>query len=190
MRNNKNWQTQCLVCAAPVINCGSGRPKGFCSDACKVIRRKETQRRYQHKNSDIRKAKRIAARGRTIPARTPSKMAQNRLRQRNMVAAEKMNRGKCAYHLRYFGSELYVTHDLMHIFEFDHVDRAQKRQSSAKRGGGVSRLIGRTTDGELIAEMEKCQLVCCNCHRLKTIQERDFSNIQIVESNQIELELK
>ena len=189
MRKNKNWQTSCLVCAAPVVNCGSGRPKGFCSDTCKVTRRKERQSRYQSRKRAKRKADRLAKRGRHIALRAPSKMAQDMSRQRNIIAAEKLKRAKCAYHLHYFGADLYVTQDLLQIFEFDHVDRTQKHQPRKKRGGGVARMVARVSDTELIEEMQKCELVCCNCHRLKTIQEKDYSNGPVTESHQIQLEL-
>jgi hypothetical protein len=177
------WQTTCLVCHALITNYGSGKPKTLCSIQCKKARNRETQKLHYH--NVIKPARKLKPR--KIHARGPTKLTQDTARHRSIMAAEKLKRGKCAYHLRYFGSELFVTHDLMHVFEFDHIDRELKTHSKEKRGGGVSRLIARVTDSELIAEMDKCELVCCNCHRLKTIHNRDWAKTR----NQIdELQLQ
>jgi hypothetical protein len=181
------WQSSCVVCAAPITNYGSGKPKTLCSTACKKARHRQTSKlRYETVIKPARQAT-----PKVIPVRAPSKQLQTTLRQKNIVAAEKLRRGKCAYHLHYFGSDLYVSHDLMQAFEFDHIDRIDKHQPSKKRGGGVARMVGRVTDEQLIAEMSKCELVCCNCHRLKTIASRDWSaNKNSVEQSQLELQLK
>jgi hypothetical protein len=159
-RGGKAWHTQCMVCGVTITNYGSGSPKTLCSRQCRLARMREISKgRY------VKKPKRV---------KTIDKREQTIARHKNIVAAEKQRRGKCAYHLHNFGSELLVTHDLLAVFEFDHVDPARKHQPSKKRGGGVARMIGRVTDEQLIAEMAKCELTCCNCHRLKTIANRDW----------------
>jgi hypothetical protein len=179
------WQSTCLVCHASITNHGSGRAKTLCSVECKKTRQREISRlRYQNVIRPAQLLKR-----KKIPARAPSKQSQDIARQRNMMAAEKLKRGKCAYHLHYFGSDLYVTQDLMHIFEFDHIDPNAKHQPNKKRGGGVARMIGRVNDIDLIAEMQKCELVCCNCHRLKTIENRDWS-VKRNEVQEVQLQIQ
>lgn len=49
--------------------------------------------------------------------------------------------------------------------EFDHRDPASKRSA-------VSRLIGRTSTVRLLDEVAKCDIVCANCHRLRTFLRR------------------
>jgi hypothetical protein len=38
---------------------------------------------------------------------------------------------------------------------------------------GVPALIGRAGDGRILAEVAKCDIVCANCHRTRTIRHRD-----------------
>ena len=122
-------------------------------------------------------------------AKQDLKQERTKARHSNIIAAEKQARGKCAYHLEYFGSDLLVTHDLAAIFEFDHIDRAAKL---VKVKGGVSSLRGKVSDELLIQEMAKCELVCANCHRLKTIQNKDWVKLQqrVTQEKQLQLQLK
>jgi len=49
--------------------------------------------------------------------------------------------------------------------DWDHV-RGQKV-------AGISALIARTRPWEeVLAEMEKCEVVCANCHRIRTVERR------------------
>lgn len=50
------------------------------------------------------------------------------------------------------------------LLEFDHRDRSTK-------SGNVGDLVGRGTRKELIAELEKCDVRCVRCHRIKTAKE-------------------
>ena len=181
------WQSNCQVCHASITNYGSGKPKTLCSVECKKARHRETSRIYYY---NVKKPA-IQVQPRKIPARAPTKKAQDTARQRNIVATEKLKRGKCAYHLHYFQSELFVTHELMHVFEFDHIDRELKTRPTQKRCGGVARMIARVSDVDLIAEMNKCELVCCNCHRLKTINNRDWAHQKRqIEQAQLQIQLQ
>jgi len=49
--------------------------------------------------------------------------------------------------------------------DFDHRDPAMKVAP-------VSRLVGRATHAQILAEAAKCDIVCANCHRLRTYVER------------------
>ena len=45
--------------------------------------------------------------------------------------------------------------------DFDHRDPATKRH-------GVTRMVGRATTETILGEVAKCDIVCANCHRLRT----------------------
>jgi hypothetical protein len=49
--------------------------------------------------------------------------------------------------------------------DFDHRDPATKRQA-------VTRMIGRSGTERILAEASKCDIVCANCHRLRTFVRR------------------
>lgn len=49
--------------------------------------------------------------------------------------------------------------------DFDHRDAAMKTSS-------VTRMVGRASTSEILAEAEKCDIVCANCHRLRTYSRR------------------
>lgn len=51
-----------------------------------------------------------------------------------------------------------------YVMDFDHV-RGEKR-------GDVAHLTGRVSRGSLQEEIEKCDLVCANCHRERTFRRR------------------
>ena len=52
------------------------------------------------------------------------------------------------------------------VLEFDHLDPTEKEYTIAQLVGGGMGLI------KLQKEMAKCQVLCSNCHRKKTIQDR------------------
>jgi hypothetical protein len=49
--------------------------------------------------------------------------------------------------------------------DFDHRDPAEKRYT-------VTRMIGRAGTARILAEVAKCDIVCANCHRLRTFDRR------------------
>jgi len=53
-----------------------------------------------------------------------------------------------------------------YAMEFDHRDPATKRKA-------VTRLIGRTSTERLLEEVAKCDIVCANCHRMRTYRRRE-----------------
>lgn len=48
-----------------------------------------------------------------------------------------------------------------YVMDFDHLDAFEKHSD-------VSRLSGRVSDIKLLQEIAKCELVCANCHRIRT----------------------
>nr|QBK91819.1 MAG: hypothetical protein LCPAC304_01570 [Pithovirus LCPAC304] len=55
-----------------------------------------------------------------------------------------------------------VTQSTHYCFDFDHIDRTTKTES-------VSRMLNRRRPLSIIqAEIDKCRLLCCKCHRLHT----------------------
>ena len=53
------------------------------------------------------------------------------------------------------------------LLEFDHIDPSTKV-------GNISRLVYRLSSAELDKEIAKCQILCANCHRLKTAKEQGW----------------
>jgi hypothetical protein len=49
--------------------------------------------------------------------------------------------------------------------DFDHRD-------PAKKASRVTSLVGRAGIQRILAEVEKCDIVCANCHRLRTFERR------------------
>ena len=95
----------------------------------------------------------------------------NILINKQWVRDEMFTRGKCAYHMQYFGIDLPVHVDYIEVFEFDHVNRALKRG----REFMVSRLISRAPLSVVQREVELCELVCSNCHQIKTRRNKDWT---------------
>lgn len=55
--------------------------------------------------------------------------------------------------------------------DFDHRDPTTKRTA-------VTRLIGRTGTARLLDEVAKCDIVCANCHRLRTYRRREADSVR------------
>jgi hypothetical protein len=49
--------------------------------------------------------------------------------------------------------------------EFDHRDASAKTQ-------GVTRMVGRASLQRIMDEVAKCDVVCANCHRMRTFRRR------------------
>jgi len=91
-----------------------------------------------------------------------------------LVNAQKLKVGKCALHPLYHAGEEYLcTQDRLRAFCWDHIDRTKKFAS-------ISRLIGSSTQEELLTEIGKCWLVCANCHQMKTYENKDWLQIVTV----------
>jgi hypothetical protein len=74
---------------------------------------------------------------------------------RIVIVEEKLRRGSC------MDCGLQVTRENYVCFDFDHRDPAKKSFAVSTKAGDVS-------ESTLHAEFAKCDLVCANCHRLRT----------------------
>ncbi|MCW6550346.1 hypothetical protein NFB56_16025 [Yersinia ruckeri] len=54
--------------------------------------------------------------------------------------------------------------------DFDHIDRESKSFTIGSRTGGLSKK-------RLAIEMKKCQILCANCHRIKTFENNEHGRI-------------
>jgi len=133
-----------------LINVGSGRPRNNCGNHKKI-------RIFVGKAESLRRKK----------AWITNKID----RQHALVIALKMSVGECYYHEQYFGHELLITEQTVRAFCWDHVDRLDKVNT-------IAQMIGRYTDNEIIAEINKCVLSCTNCHQIKTYEQNDYESIK------------
>lgn len=65
--------------------------------------------------------------------------------------------------------------------EFDHIDRAKKNFKISKAYNYSWK--------KLFEELENCVLLCANCHREKTIKEKDFRGVEFEEPEDFQLSL-
>jgi hypothetical protein len=78
-----------------------------------------------------------------------------RIKGRLTIIEEKLRRGAC------MDCQMQVTRDNYFCFDFDHRDPMQKSFAISAKSRDVAQDI-------LQAEFAKCDLVCANCHRLRT----------------------
>ena len=76
------------------------------------------------------------------------------------------------------------------VLEFDHV-RGVKKRFKHRRGEGVSFLLMNGYNWEAIKkEIDKCEVRCCNCHKLRTYEQfnylRDMKDITEEYFNKLE----
>lgn len=91
-----------------------------------------------------------------------------------------LQRGRCALHPTYNnGSELHVTIDNLPMFAWDHIDRTLKYANVAK-------LKHRNAE-QLQTEIDKCQLVCHNCHAMKSKEHNDHVPVDKQTANKLTL---
>ena len=54
--------------------------------------------------------------------------------------------------------------------DFDHINRSKKKCN-------ISRLVSDTCSWEtVVAEIKKCRVLCANCHRIKTYENKEYRN--------------
>jgi hypothetical protein len=96
-----------------------------------------------------------------------------------LVNNAKLKFGKCALHPLYNNGDDYVcTPDRLRAFCWDHLNRKNKIST-------ISRMIGGSTQQELIDEINKCWLVCANCHQIKTYENMEY--LKITKSLQMQI---
>ena len=163
----------CQFCGV-VLRQQRGRPRVACnSRQCQ----NERQKRHKRQRTQQAHAQGLTRSGKPDKRRlrklTITQRQLTTLANKQWVRDEMHRRGRCAYHQKYFGCNLLVNDAYIEVFEFDHVNRAEKRG----REYMVSRLIGRAPLHVVQQEVELCELVCSNCHQIKTRRNRDFTAI-------------
>ena len=157
--NKNSWSSgACLNCGANIVQQGSGRRKKWCNQKC-------------HDNDPIIKAQKTQTTKRHYwKNRTPS-TKWRRETNKQILVTEKLLRGECALHPFYNnGERKYVVPGLEYLFDMDHIDRNDKHKTIAK--------MMKDPEKQFRQEMAKCQMLCVECHRRKTVESRDW--VQIV----------
>lgn len=80
---------------------------------------------------------------------------RNRSKQRALEAVEQLKAQPCTDCGKSYPP---------YIMDFDHVKEGKFK--------AVSRMVGRNSLADVLAEIDKCELVCSNCHRERTYQRR------------------
>jgi hypothetical protein len=157
--NKKSWSSGiCLNCGASILQHGSGRAKKWCNKNC-----------YQT-DPIIKAQKAKTTKSHYWKNRTPSKVWR-RETNRQILNAEKLRRGECALHPFYNnGDRKFVVPGLEYLFDMDHLDRNDKHKTVAK--------LMNSAEKQFRDEILKCQMLCIECHRRKTVESRDW--VQIV----------
>ena len=88
-------------------------------------------------------------------------------RGKEIVLKDKLLRGECVLHPVYHqGRRKFVTLENHRMFAYDHIDRSIKH-------GTIAKLVD-SSPQKLETELLKCQLVCHNCHAMKTYEDQDW----------------
>ena len=149
------WHTNCATCSATIKQAGSGSPRKYCNKRC------------QGKHPARLKKMRERAR---LNYKKTGTLVRRRETNKQILIAEKLSRGECALHPLYNnGDRKFVVPGLEYLFDMDHLDRHDKHKTVAKMMGNDEK---RFRD-----EIAKCQMVCIECHRRKTVESRDWVHI-------------
>jgi hypothetical protein len=125
--------------ARPVLPCGTSAAYQ------RHRKRKENCEVCRKAHTEYVKSRRKPAKGKSV----------TRIKGRIAIIEEKLRRGSC------MDCGLEVTRDNYICFDFDHRDPAEKSFAVSQKSRDVSEAV-------LNAEFAKCDLVCSNCHRLRT----------------------
>ena len=157
--NRGKWdqpvEIKCDYCGRPTLWVG-GRPRKYCSKRC-----------YPRNRLQFGPPKRLATKltPDELKRRSNEKSRRGqklkREHQHELVRAKRLERGSC------LDCGLTVTDKTMVCFAWDHRDPAAKSFT-------ISQRVGRGSDQELLDEIEKCDLVCHNCHAIRTMEGRHW----------------
>lgn len=147
---------------------GSGRPPAPCGTVAAYLRHrkkgetpcrpcKDAQAAYQRARYKPKKARKIH-----YVAGRPTSLSGRQNEIREIVIAEKLRRGLC------IDCKLTVTLENYFVFAFDHLDPNLKK-FQISNAASTSRSVEATVE-----EMAKCELVCHNCHMIRTWKERHY----------------
>lgn len=95
--------------------------------------------------------------------------AERRITNRAILATIKQEIGECQLHAMYNnGKRKFVMQGYEYLFDMDHIDPAMKHKTIAQ--------MMASPELEFRAEIAKCQLVCIECHRRKTVENKEWLN--------------
>jgi hypothetical protein len=127
---------------------GSGRPPAPCGT-------RAGYQRHRKRGENCELCKRAATRELGRKRGVQPRSTASRIKGRIAIIEEKLRRGSC------MDCDLKVTRDNYICFDFDHREPMEKSFAVSSK----SRDVAQAT---LDAEFAKCDLVCANCHRLRT----------------------
>jgi len=150
--------------------------------------RKAQMRAYSRARYARNRAQGLTAKGTArILHLNPAWRKERTRRNREWVREEMLRRGRCAYHMEYWGHELPVDLAVIECFEWDHIDRSIKKGRDESQ---ISRLVARNELEDVQAEIARCALVCSNCHQIKTQRNRDWTPVaRVTEIEHLHLQL-
>jgi hypothetical protein len=153
LRNPKITYT-CEICGtSKTVYQSPKRSYRFCSPNCNLI-----NARAQRKLDPLATSKRRE--------RVSNFSKQRRITNHEISKQNMHKRGQCALHPIYNnGQTLEVTPDTLPMFAWDHIDRTTKTASVAK--------LKDRNPQTLQNEIDKCQLLCHNCHAMKSREHND-----------------
>jgi hypothetical protein len=111
--------------------------------------------RHRKRGENCERCKKAATRELSEKRGHKPKSTVSRIKGRIAIIDEKLRRGAC------MDCDMEVTRDNYFCFDFDHIDPMQKSFA-------VSSMARDVAEATLQAEFAKCDLVCANCHRLRT----------------------
>ena len=95
--------------------------------------------------------------------------AERRITNRAILAEIKQEIGECQIHAMYNnGERKLVMQGYEYLFDMDHINPSMKHKTIAK--------MMASPELEFRADIAKCQLVCIECHRRKTIENKEWLN--------------
>lgn len=147
---------------------GSGRKPAPCGTTAAYLRHR---RNGEEACRPCKNAWTAYANSRRKPKRTrtiyyiegrASSLSRRQNAVREAVIAEKLRRGYC------LDCHLTVTTENYFVFAFDHIDPTQKKFQLSNAASANK------TVAAALEEMAKCELVCHNCHMIRTWKERHY----------------
>jgi hypothetical protein len=111
--------------------------------------------RHRKRGEDCFICKTAHTKDRRVRVGGKGRSEQSRIKGRTAVIEEKLRRGAC------LDCGMEVTRDNYFCFDFDHRNPAEKAFTISSKRKDVAESV-------LQAEFAKCDLVCANCHRIRT----------------------
>lgn len=133
---------------------GAGRKPSPCGTVAKY----QWHRKRGENCPTCRFAAAAAKRAKYKPKRPPQTSRERKVNARRFIIDMKLERGAC------LDCGMIVTEDNYYCFDFDHRDPQNKDFAVSTKSRNFSRAT-------LLDEINKCDLVCANCHRHRTMRQ-------------------